>query len=212
MFKKKIPSVILSSAIFAAVVYNIWPLAYIVDSKAINNSYFSVLELPGKPYAWLFILGDILTGAAITLTALVIWGTKTFSPKILLSYLIFGLSTLLDAIVPISGHCVSSVLACGIAPSQIFTFHDICSLLAAAAIFYGLLICRRQIRRVDGPSRIYEWISYTLWFWCLAGLFLILSIVMDDLTTLSQGIYIAACGIGLVAIPLSLFKSDTSKS
>lgn len=212
MFKKQIPSLILSSAIFAAVTYNIWPLAYVLDPKAINNSYFSVLELPGKPYAWVFILGDILTGVVITLTALAIWKTKTFNPKISLSYLVFGLSTLLDAIKPISGHCVSSVATCGIAPSQIFTFHDICSLLAAAAIFYGLLICRRQIRNANGLGRIYGWISYTFWFWCLAGLFLILSIVMDDLTTLSQGVYIAACGIGLIAMPLSLFKSDASKS
>jgi hypothetical protein len=198
-------SIILTLAIIAAILYNSWPLGYVLDPNALHNSYVSSLEVTGKPYAWLFIFADILSGIAAVIIG---FSIKKIKPQLRVSfigYVAFGLATILEAVIPIASHCEESISACGISPRQILSPHDIASIVAAFSIFAILLSCKHQTR----SNKIYKWVSITYWAWCITGLGLIVSVATDDLTTLAQALFLLACGLGLVIVPISLTKSKT---
>jgi hypothetical protein len=206
MLKHKTKNLNISLAVSAAVLYNIWPLGYLLDPDALHNCYFSSLEVNGKPYAWLFMLGDILTGIVVVAIVLIIRKLKLSNRVSLIGLAVFGLATLFDAIIPISSRCEQSISACGISLSQVLSIHDIASIAAAIGMFMGLLSSKRRFRRDNLNPGIYKWLSYIFWLWCIAGIFLIISVVIDDFTTISQALFLIAYGLGLVAIPTSIVK------
>jgi hypothetical protein len=187
-------------AISAGLLYNFWVFGYLLDPQALHNTYFSVLESYGRPYSWLFILADVVTSLIVIIVSWLMWRSKTATPNILIVFNLFGLATLLDATIPIADKCSSSISACGIDPSQIFTFHDLASLVAYLSIFYGLSICHRLIRARKLTSAAAKFAQYTYYGWILAGLFLLFSIITNRFTPSSQGLFLAAIGLALIAI------------
>ena len=199
----RIKSLCIVLAVTAAILYNTWPLGYILDPKALSDSYISVLEVSGKPYAWLFIIADILSGIVVITVGLLLYKLTSLSKRSVLGYLVFGLATLIDAIIPIAARCEESVSACGIAPSQVLSPHDLASIAAAAGILSCLLGVRRRQRKTQNKSG-YNWLSISYYLWCITGLLLISSVVADRFTTAGQAVYLAACGIGLIVVPATL--------
>jgi hypothetical protein len=206
MLKNQTKPIIISLAFLAAVLYNIWPLGYVLDPEVLHNSYLSSLEVDGKPYAWLFIIADILTSIVVVAIVLLIRKLNSSNRAGLNGYIIFGLATFFDAIIPIANHCEQSISACGISLSQVLSFHDIASIMAAIGMFTGLLGSKCRFREDKLNPSIYKWLSYTFWIWCITGIFLIISVVIDDFTTISQALFLIAYGLGLVAIPTSIIN------
>jgi hypothetical protein len=204
MVKKNIKSAITIAALFAAVIYNIWPLGYFLDHDALQNSYVSVLEVLSKPYAWLFILADILTGLIVIAVGINLRKIKSSFRGSSVGYIVFGLATLLDTIVPITGHCQTTISACGISPLQILSFHDLASIVAALGLFYSLLNSKRLLHGGHLNIGRYQWVLFSIWTLCITGMFLVVSVVIDDFTAISQALFLASCGLGLVVIPASL--------
>ncbi|HET8992046.1 MAG TPA: DUF998 domain-containing protein, partial [Candidatus Saccharimonadales bacterium] len=45
-----------------AVIYNSWPLGYLLDNHTARFGVPSDLEDPHHPYSWVFIIGDVVSG------------------------------------------------------------------------------------------------------------------------------------------------------
>jgi hypothetical protein len=204
MLINKIKPHTITLAVTAAVLYNIWPLGYVLDPGALQNSYISALEVSGKPYAWVFILGDVLTSICVLAAVLTMIKIKPLRWPVLAGYLTFGLATIAEATIPIASRCEVSVSACGISPSQVLSPHDLASIIAAVGLFVGLLFAKRHARSNNLNVGVYKWLPVAFWAWCTTGIFLIASIIIEHFTTLSQALFLLACGIGLIIIPLSL--------
>jgi len=89
----------LALCLAAGILYNSWPLGYLLDSRTAHTALASNLERAGHPYAWLFVLGDVLTGLCLIAAAIILY-TKTWLSA---GLLIFGLFTAISAIFTYSG-------------------------------------------------------------------------------------------------------------
>src|SRR5579863_4528936 len=95
--------------ILAGITYLSWPLAYALNRTVVERGLASDLEVGGQPYNWLFIGLDILSGFFMVALALLAWKGAERRPGRtgggLFGYGLFGLSSMLDAAVPLScGH------------------------------------------------------------------------------------------------------------
>ncbi len=52
--------------------------------------------------------------------------------------MLFGLATLIEATIPIPSRCDESIKICGISPPQIFSVHDLASIIAVLGLLLGL--------------------------------------------------------------------------
>ena len=195
--------VVLSLALLSALIYNIWPLAYWLDPKALHNDYLSVLEITGRPHAWVFKSGDILTALMALVISFFILKRGQKVRAICYSLITFSVGTLFEALVSLSNRCSESIAACGLSPLQIVSVHDIASIITALALLYGLIAARRALltNKSDNLS-LYKWTSATFYVWGISGLFLIISVGLDKATLLSQAVYLLACGLALIMLPM----------
>ncbi len=203
--------IILKLSILTAVIYNIWPLGYWLDPSALNDNYLSVLEVYSKPYAWVFILGDALTATVVIIIGLRL--LKLIQPphkrSALIGYLVFGVATLFEATTPISNRCDESISACGISPVQIFSVHDLASIIAALGLFYALyksLAYFKAKGEETAKSCLARCLNYTFWIWSISGLFLVASVGLNRATLISQALFIMACGLALIMLPLAMLQ------
>jgi hypothetical protein len=99
----------------AAVAYCSWPLGYLLNRALVDSSLASDLEAPGQPYNWLFITLDCVTGVAVIAAAVLLWraGRDRSVGLPLASYVLFGLATGVDALIPVG--CGSKPInSCGV--------------------------------------------------------------------------------------------------
>lgn len=102
----------------AGVLYNSWPLGYMLDSPTARHELASSLERAGHPYYWVFLTGDLLTALSVVAAGLIIrlrlwdrlksagWGIAC------VGLIVFGLFTAVSALAP--ARCmVGPVLKCG---------------------------------------------------------------------------------------------------
>ena len=209
MVKVRISRTRWSLIILPALMYNIWPLAYWLDPSALKNNYLSVLEVAGRPYSWLFILGDVITSLLVIFMAINLIRIFYDYKNIIFGYLAFGVFTLLEALTQISNKCQKSISACGISPVQIFSVHDLASVGAALGILYGVYMSLRLIKSIN--LTFYKIARYIFWFWSLSGISLVLSVAFDSATLLSQAMFLIMCGVALVEMPLSVYLIRDAK-
>lgn len=92
--------------LLAGVLYNSWPLGFMLDNSTAHHSLASDLELIGHPYYWLFILGDLLTAACIIAATVIfrfrLWQTPKRRGRLwlLAGLLMFSLFTAASALLP----------------------------------------------------------------------------------------------------------------
>ncbi|HXW33620.1 MAG TPA: DUF998 domain-containing protein, partial [Acidimicrobiales bacterium] len=103
--------------IFAGLAYLSWPLGYVLNSSVVANGLASDLEVPGQPFAWLFISLDIVAGTLMILISIILWLRLAHRPLLvaaILGYALFGISSIVSAAVPLScGSGRAALLACG---------------------------------------------------------------------------------------------------
>jgi len=205
--------IIIGVSLLSGCLYNFWILGFLLDHNSLNNSYVSILEVTDKPYAKLFTITDILAAIGVILVgSLLSYAINLRKTNTLIFYIIFGVGTLLDAIIPISNKCESSISACGISLGQVLTIHDIASLTAAFSLYAALLIMLRNLRFIKINSKLFYWAKYTFWAWCITGILLVISVVIDDFTAITQVLYYVTCGVGIIVIPISLLYLNNHNS
>src|ERR1039458_5373372 len=109
MSSQKTVQVVFLLCTLAGVIYNSWPLGYVLNNQALRSGLASDLERAGQPYYWLFILGDILTGVCTIAVCAIVWfklRSEFHSKTWVLAYIglfLFGLFTAFASLVP--SHC-----------------------------------------------------------------------------------------------------------
>ncbi len=192
------------SSLVAAILYNIWFLGLFLDPNLLNNSYVSALEVSGKTFAWLFILADVIAGLLILLIGLYLYKKHSEDRIIIYTYSFFGFLTLVDGIIPIDSKCETSISSCGIALSQVISLHDILSIMASVAVFISLRNVKKKLHSADSSARLYKRASKILTFWILCCIFLVISVVIDNFTIYSQGLFILATSFMMMFVPYVL--------
>ena len=186
----------LALGVVAAVVYNSWPLGFWLDRAGMRGTYVSVLEVPGRRDAHLFVTCDVLAGLLAVVAGLLLrrsrgpaaWGPAAWG------LVIFGVGNVLEASIPIDATCAVSVASCGTGPGAMFAPHDIASLISLAGLAIALWSLREHSR----------WMQAVIGLWILTGLFMVISVVVVRWVTVSQTSFIVACGVALAAVPLPI--------
>lgn len=177
-------------ASLAALLYNVWPLGFWLDPSALHGTYVSVLEVPGHPYAHLFMACDLATGVTAFLAGMVLRRRHVLAG---LGFIVFGLGTIAEGAIPIAPDCAMSVSSCGIDIGQVIAPHDIASIASALSLALSVLAVRHSTR----------WMPFVTAGWIAAGLFLVGSIVVGRFTMTSQATFLVACGVALIGVPIA---------
>lgn len=185
------------AALAAAVIYNIWPLAYILNPAVLNGGYISTLQATGQPYYQLFVAGDILTGLLLMILCLLLYRNELMRKDLVAGLFIFGLTTLIAAIIPIAKSCTYSISKCGIGINSVIEPHDLMSIIGAFALLYCLYKIYKRTRSAE--KRVTKVILLS---WCITGVFLALSVTFNFLTLLSQALFLLTCGLAVIFIPI----------
>jgi hypothetical protein len=188
------PSPALALAALAAVLYNAWLLGFALDPDGLHGRYVSVLEAPGHPHAEVFVVCDIVTGVAAVLAGLLLRRQRELAG---VGLVVFGVGNVLEATIPISSRCAASVAACGTGLGQVLAPHDIASIVSVL----GLALALASVRHVAGMRAIVA-------IWAAAGLFMVFSVVTDALVIAAQAVFLGACGLALVAVPLAVRRAS----
>jgi|GEM_PF-6593790 len=180
-------------AIMAGVLYNAWPLGFRLDPAALHGTYVSVLEVPTRPYAHLFVTCDVLAGVLAVAAGILL---RRAHPLVGVGLIVFGIGNVLEASIPIAAACAASVASCGIALDQVLAPHDVASIVSVVGLLLALWGVRERGR----------WMRALIALWAICGLFMVSTVVTDRLVTLSQACFLTACGIVLAAVPLALVR------
>ena len=175
--------------VLAGILYNSWPLGFVLDRSALRGTYISVLEISGRPHAGLFVACDLAAGASSLLAGLLL----RRHPLVAAGLVMFGIGNLVEAGIPIQASCATSVASCGIAPRQVLAPHDLAGLLSAAGLVLALWSLRDHSR----------WMRAVIALGVAVGLFLAVSVVVVRWVTVSQATFLLGCGVALAAVTLA---------
>lgn len=187
----------LALAGLAAFLYNVWPLGFWLDPSALHGTYVSVLEVPGHPYAHLFMACDLATGVTALVAGFLLCRRHALAG---LGFMVFGVGTIAEGMIPIAPDCATSVASCGIDLGQVIAPHDIASIASALSLALSVLAVRNFTR----------WMPFVTTLWIASGLFLVSSIVVERFTMASQAAFLIACGIALIGVPIAV-RNDQSR-
>jgi hypothetical protein len=177
-------------ATVAAVLYNAWLLGFALDPDGLHGSYVSALEAPGRPHAEVFVVCDIVTGAAAVLAGLLLRRRRALAGA---GLVVFGVGNVVEATIPISARCATSVAACGTGLGQVLSPHDIASVVSVL----GLALALASVRQVGGMRTV-------IGIWVVAALFLVFSVLTATWVIAAQAVFLGACGMALVAVPMAV--------
>jgi hypothetical protein len=162
---------VLLIGLVAALAYCSWPVGYLVNPSLAAGALASELEARGQPYSWLFILLDCATGAAALLVVRLTWPTRgsvntTWRRAGLVSYALFGISTGIDALIPVG--CGSTPLdRCGVSLARV-NADDVLTAIAMIALFVAALCVQVHATRDRSwnPLSISSLVVLALWSAC----------------------------------------------
>ncbi len=218
VFKLKQTKWLLLLVAIAGLLYNSWPLGYILNNHTATNFLASNLEATGQPYSWLFILGDIITGLLIMAVGVYYWRhqktCRSWLFKVtIFGFVSFGLITIVSAMLPFN--CQQSVYQCSVQLTTSFGIHDIVGAIGSIGQCFSLYGALR-ISLINYRSHHLHELTFLAGFalWCASGLyFLIASLTNATLAIFIQHFFIILSGVGLVLIPLALdFKQKNNSS
>jgi len=129
----------------AALLYCSWPLGFWLNPLAMRSGLASELGAFGQPHNWVFIWGDIISGALLVVGCTLAWPTigKFRAARWGLGLLaVYGICGALDAGLPL--HCVPSQEVCGpIFHDPLLVMHGAIDYTGSLALLGTLLIAWR---------------------------------------------------------------------
>lgn len=194
-------------AALAGVLYNSWPLGYVLNPAA-NRGLASNLEAAGQPFNWLFIGLDIVTGVLMCAlgVSLALWfrgqaNRARMIDVLLAGIFIFGVLTAMDAVLPIG--CVPHVQKCGSVFSDTSTvIHGVVSI----GSIYGLtasLLALWWLLAKDKRSTLFAtlFLNSSVIAWFGFGIGTAWLIAVDKPSALAQHVFIVLNGLLIAALP-----------
>ncbi|MEO8104728.1 MAG: DUF998 domain-containing protein [Candidatus Saccharibacteria bacterium] len=198
-------------ASFAAILYSSWPLGNVLDPIA-NRGLASNLGALGRPYNWLFMLLDIVSGAVVLAVALRLFERKQLRRQWLINwsiigYGLFGVLTALDAVLPLD--CVEVVQQCGaLTHHPLIILHGLASLGSIASLtisivgFWYLLGFNRRISRL-----LRGFLLGVVLTWFGFGVTTGVLLLENRTSALAQHLFIVICSLWIAALPYVVFRA-----
>ena len=197
-----------SAAVAAGVVYCSWPLGYYLNPVVSRRGLASELEALHQPYNWLFILLDVLSGVLVMAVAILLWRAHKDRLRriILVNFALFGLLTILDALMPMS--CEPSLRACpSLSHQPLLILHGVVSIAASVCLFISAVLVWWTRRRSSGSLVM----SSLMAGWTLFGLVSLYFFFRPGPGYLAQHYYITLCSIWVMLLP-SMLRSKYAAS
>jgi hypothetical protein len=186
----------------AALLYNSWPLGYVLNPQVARSSLASGLEAVNQPYNWVFVLADTVSSLLIILACSMLWTQyKHRANKViavgLLCTVLFALGTIVDALVP--EHCVPNLMVCpSFTQDHYLLLHGIFSILASVCLFFTLFVSWLQERK--NPLLAVFLAGYVTF-----GMMSLLQAVLpQEKGNWSQDYYITLCSAWLLFLPYTM--------
>jgi hypothetical protein len=204
MFQIQRSKLFLTAATFAVVaglIYNSWPLGYILNPLASRRGLASELAALHQPYNWLFVLLDVLAGLLIVAAAVLLWrrSQKLLHKIALVNFAIFGIMTAVGALVPMS--CEPSLTTCpSLSHDPLLIVHGITSISASVCLFVSVCLVWWQKRQQKGAAVM----STLLAGWTLFGLVSVYFLFMPGPGYIAQHYYITLCSVWIMVLPFML--------
>jgi len=202
MFTKRDDSILRMStilAVVAGVAYCSWPLGYILNPLVSRRGLASELGALHQPYNWLFIALDVLAGALVIAVARLLWPRADgwVNKVVLTSFVLFGLLTAIDALLPMS--CTPSLTTCpGLDHQPMLVLHGIASFGASIGLFVSAVLVW-WLRRKHTDATI---MSAFMAGWILFGIVSVYFLIRPGPGYLVQHYYITLCSVWTAALPL----------
>jgi hypothetical membrane protein len=222
MTQQKYARLVLLLCIAAAVLYNSWPLGYIVNSQTAHAGLASDLERVGQPYYWLFILGDILTGLCLIIACyilLVKLHSKIYSNSwlvVCVGVFLFGIGTAIASVAP--AHCsVGLTLKCGTTGNSLLDLDTFFSGIGAFGLFASMLSTCALCLRYRLSTALIRTIWATVMAWSASGILFVVFALSNGMAAkalLLQQIFLILCGAAFIVIGLNIdniFQSRASR-
>lgn len=162
-------------AVAGALAYSSWPLGFLVNPALAGTALASSFEGRSQPFSWLFILLDCFAGLCTVIVCIRFLRSPRGSRRpgkalvlALLGYAVFGVTSAVDAAVPLS--CgASSARACAaqlwpITPDDLLTGIAVLGLFGAVAILVVRMVRTRLLLAVPAT------IAITTTGWCGLGI------------------------------------------
>jgi hypothetical protein len=192
-------------SLIAGIIYNSWPLGFILNPAVAHHGLASELAARGQPYHWLFVYGDVFSSLLMLLVAgRILAYNKPFNDKLAVVSLsgiaLFCVMASIAALCPVQ--CVSALRQC---PS--FTHNPITLLHAIASIMvgFGLLIALTALWLKQRHDRFLT-AQFLIYF--LFGSYAFMTLFLPGKDILAQNVFIALCSICLAAYPYSFAKAQ----
>jgi hypothetical protein len=194
-----------------ALAYNSWPLAFLANPSLAGSALASSFEGRSQPFSWLFILLDCIAGLCTVLVCMRELGPRQGRPRphrmlvfALLGYGVFGMSTAIDAVVPLN--CGSaSAQECA---SQIWplTPDDFLTGLAVFALFVAVVAVIVQMARTPTafPPFVVAGITITLIAWGALGLSVLITDTSTALAAVCQYAFLTLTSVLVFVVPLGV--------
>ncbi len=132
----------------AGVIYNSWPLGYVLNPVVARKGLASELAGRGQPYAWLFTYGDVVCGLLMLALCWQLWSylkppDKRLAGVTLGGMVVFCAGTIIAALYQV--HCIAALQQCPSFTRHFLTFiHGITSVVASLGLFVGLASLLRR--------------------------------------------------------------------
>jgi hypothetical protein len=203
--------------VLAALIYNSWPLGYILNPGVARIGLASDLEAAGEAYNWLFISGDVLFGLVVLV---IIW--LFLKKKIVLTrqvvfalsgLAVFGVLAAVSALLPVN--CWSSIRTCGYQGNQALGIHDLTGAIAALGLFVGMMAAWQ----LGGTTkRLKRWNGVVLAIWTIWGLLFTLTPIanaeklpdIQQIAIIWQQVFLILSGVGTYLIVITVEKYNAS--
>jgi len=192
----------------AGLIYNSWPLGFILDPVVARYNQASQLETIGHPYYQFFIACDVISSLLVILSAILILlrFTKKIELKLIAIGLIaFGIFTITTSLLP--AKCtITSYFRCGVGYAHgvgldlIFSSLAILGLMLSLSALLRLLINAHLIKAAFG----YLFVAITA-LWILALFFFsLLAIKQVPAANIVQYVELTLAGLELVILAIGI--------
>lgn len=189
------------ASVIAGVIYNSWPLGYLLNPLVSRSGLASELGAIGQPYNWVFIVLDIISGVLVVLVTVLLWNmsSKLMQKVVLANFALFGIMTALSAAIPMT--CEPSLTSCPPLSRQPWlVVHGLASILASVCLFVSVCLVWWQKRQQTGAGVM----SILLAGWTLFGVLSVYFFFVTGPGYLAQRYYITLCSVWMVLLPFML--------
>jgi hypothetical protein len=194
-------------AVAGAVAYSSWPLVFLVNPSLAGTALASSFEGRSQPFSWLFILLDCFAGlCTVIVCARFLHPRRGRRPPgralvlALLGYAVFGVTTAVDAVVPLNcGGSSAQECAAQLWP---ITPDDLLTGVAVLGLFVAVAILIVRMVRTPFPLVVPATTALAATGWCALGLIVLLGSTSSASAATAQYVFLTLTSLLTLVVPV----------